>query len=422
MDTVIKLLVKFFQNFYKKGKEETFKEALQFFASFVDFQTFADWLIYKLSDNTKLSDNHKEFIFKNLEKVWKSFRGRPQVRMVSGIIPDEKAISIFTEMTSFYMGEFFKGDEEVKRRALSFLMDYYLKEGNPIGRGQKGIKEFLDRFGDYLDRETEIKARQIIDTTVNMMRNSARIVRNYEAGIKYTVWDATNDRLTCKACRSMDGRIIKTEEAYSQFKEIAENPENLPKVRPILTKPWEGKTEDCPVKFPPMHPLCRCRAVPYVEKEKIPFHPKKPKIIPYNDLQLKLESFVKNLKTQEINNRYRALLGAEWVRTPEQKRNLLKHFEKHSTKLGVKTLHEYKELAHKILENPDRVYLQRYNFVKPKGRKVEEKMDWIVEKGNLRLVVEDDTLLVKTVHKIEENEDEFLRRAEKRGVATLQLL
>lgn len=426
MDEIIAKLVKFFVLFYRKAREDTFKEALRFLASFVDFNTFADWLIYKIEENTKLTEKHKEFIYKEFEKLWRIYRGKPSLKVESGIIPDERVLTALTEMSDFYLGKFFQGDKEIKRQVLNWMYDYYLKEGNPIGKGQEGVKEFLKKFGDYLEERTEQKARQIIDTTVNFLRNAADLTQQYENGDRYTIWSATNDRLTCAACRSMDGRIVEVHQAYSQLRQIVENPQNLPVIRPIITKPFEGKTEDCPVKFPPLHPHCRCRVIPYVrhlmKKRKLFFHPERPPRVPHNDLQLRLEEYVKNLKEEEIYNRYESLLGARWFRLLEQRRNLERHFEKHAKNLGVKDIREYEELFVEALRNPNRVYLQRYKFVKPKGKKPVEKMDWVIESGNLRVVIDDDSLLVKSVHEIKESHEEFLKRAEKNGIATVRLL
>jgi len=426
MDEIINRLVEFFVLLYRKAREETFREALRFLTTFVDFSTFANWLIYKIEESTKLTEEHKEFIYKELEKIWKTYKGKPYLKVVSGVIPDERVITAFTEMTDFYLGKFFQGDREIKRQVLNWMFDYYLKEGNPIGKGQEGVKEFLKKFGDYLEERTEQKARQIIDTTVNFIRNAADLSQEYESGGKYIVWDAINDRLTCAACRSMDGRIIEVEQAYNQLRQIVENPQDLPNIRPIITKPFEGRTEDCPVKFPPLHPHCRCRITPHVrhlrKKRKFFFHPERPSRVPHNDLQLKLEEYVKNLKEEEIYNRYESLLGAKWYRLLEQMRNLERHFKKHAKSLGVKDIRDYEELFVEVLRNPDRVYLQRYKFVKPKGKKVVEKMDWVVESGNLRVVIDDDNLLIKSVHEVKESHEEFLQRAEKNGIATVKLL
>ena len=89
-------------------------------------------------------------------------------------------------------------------------MDYYLKEGNPIDKGQEGIKEFLKHFGEYLRLQTEWKARQVIDTSINYLRNSARLRAIEKAKIKHYRWDAVGDRLTCTICKSYDGREFET--------------------------------------------------------------------------------------------------------------------------------------------------------------------------------------------------------------------
>ncbi len=423
MGEVERWLYKFFMAFYQKAKEETFKEVLRFFTSFVDYPTFARWLIYRLSENLTLKEKHKELIFNALKKLWvKESRG---ISVKTGVIPDERAITAFTEMTDFYLGKFFQGDQRVRERALKWMLKYYLEEGNPIGRDSKGIDEFLKKFGRYLDKETQTKARQIIDTTANMVRNAAKVKKEFEVGTKFLRWDATNDRLTCKACRSLDGRIIKVEEAYNQLLDILRNPQNLPSVRPIITKPFEGKTSDLPVKFPPLHPHCRCRVKAHRERRTLPFIVRKPPIKVDSKLQSSLEKFVENLTPQELQNRYNALLGAKWYRTLKQwenRKNYERHFKKHAGKLGIKSLQEYMELPFKILRKPDRIYLQRYIFKDKKRKKYEEITDWVIESQGVRVIIEDDTLLIKSVHPIEENEDEFYKRAEEKERATVKIL
>jgi len=154
---------------------------------------------------------------------------------------------------------------------MRWMSKYYLEEGNPIGKGQKGIEEFLDKFGQYLKQRTESKARQIIDTSVNHLRNSARLRAMAKAQIKKYRWDATNDRLTCPYCRAMDGRIFEVKDAIRTLELIESDPSVLPQVKPFLTTMNLDKLKTTPSswlpsRIPPAHPHCRCRLSAYIEE------------------------------------------------------------------------------------------------------------------------------------------------------------
>ena len=97
-------------------------------------------------------------------------------------VKDQKSIEYASSMNDFYFGKFFSHDPAVRKDTLNWMNKYYLMQGNPIGKGTEGIKTFSRQLGDYVSVKTDQKARQIIDTSVNYIRNSSRIHGLNDAG------------------------------------------------------------------------------------------------------------------------------------------------------------------------------------------------------------------------------------------------
>ncbi|WP_025209454.1 phage minor head protein [Hippea sp. KM1] len=326
--------------FFNRKKDEALKEVLRFYRNFVVFDEFAKYLLYKIEEKTALDDRTRSELLKIFRKFYekekkdalKSFDAEYSFRQ-----SDEQAIAFVDSLNDYYLGRFFQADSRVKKEVLSWMSKYYLKNGNPIGKGQKGIAEFLDKFGGYLSEKSELKARQIIDTTMNTMRNFARINSFIEAGVERFRWDATNDRLTCPACRSMDGRIIETKAAKEQIDLVINSkPEDLPNIRPIATNYYKGKTSNFPLKTPPMHPLCRCTVAAEFESTPVKYKVGRPADAPITSEQLELEEMFNNLSNDEIHNKVKAHLGDVWARPPvKPKDKHIKNFlDNHIQKKG----------------------------------------------------------------------------------------
>ncbi|GIW22248.1 MAG: hypothetical protein KatS3mg068_1255 [Candidatus Sericytochromatia bacterium] len=73
-------------------------------------------------------------------------------------------------------GRFFNPDKNIQSQVLNWLNNYYLKEGNPIGKDQDGINQFINQFGNFLKIKSQSKARQIIDTSVSYIKSSSTIL------------------------------------------------------------------------------------------------------------------------------------------------------------------------------------------------------------------------------------------------------
>lgn len=358
-----------------RRQKEAFKEILEKARYFVSFNDLSRYIISALESKMRLSDETKEILYQELEKIYKE----TQMSVVKDFpiryelnIADERAINYASKLHDFYLGKFFQGDKELRLRVVNWMSKYYLEQGNPIGKGQEGIKEFLNQFGQYLTNQTEWKARQIIDTSVNYLRNSARLRALHKAGIKKYKWNAIGDRLTCSACKSMDGRIFETQEAVRILDtiEASDDPTIIKELRPFITQPVKGPTSSIPTKTPPAHPHCRCVITAYIEEFETPLPTtvERPSKAPYTPQQRELEEEYQALTKEEISNRIKAHQGAEWGRPPADASeadikkflNYAKEqFEKYGKEVGAKNLEEYKKMAKEIIKNPGQVFVRR---------------------------------------------------------------
>jgi SPP1 gp7 family putative phage head morphogenesis protein len=384
----------------KKALSETLARARYF----VSYQDLTRYIMNMLETHVGLSTEEKAKLQSMLEKIYKI----EQAEFPIGIkltIADERAINYALKLHDFYLGKFFQRDRELRLDVVKWMSNYYLEKGYPIGRGQEGIKKFLDEFGDYLTKRTESKARQIIDTSVNFLRNSARIRAMQKANIKKYRWDATNDRLTCKACRSMDGRVFEVADAVRvlDMLEGSEDPTLIKELRPIQTKPQIGPSSSLPTKSPPLHPLCRCRVVAFFEEVEWQTTVERPVWAKDTPIQRELEEEYKALTNEERVNKIKAHLGADWLRPVKgerginayeySKKRLLDHFYKHGHELGYTTKDDYAKAVYDIIRRPKAVYIDRikgetfYHFIKDK--KI--------------VITSDDTLKIITFYLYEEN-------------------
>jgi len=355
---------------------------------FISFDDLTRYILIVLEEKFQLPEKVKYALKLELEKIYKETQAKALSEV--GITfkpelstPDLRAISYAEKLHDFYLGKFFRGDREIRLRIVKWFSKYYLEEGNPIGRGQAGIREFLDRFGEYIQPQTEWKARQIIDTSVNFLRNSARIRAMQKARIKRYRWDAVGDRLTCRVCRSFDGRIWEVAEAVRILDAIegSDDPRAIVDYKPFVTTPYKGPSSQAPSRLPPLHPHCRCRVVAEIEEKELPVTIERPAFAKDTPIQRDLEDEYRALSPKEIENKIRAHLGSDWLRPAKggkginayekSKDNLEKHFKKHGKELGYNNIDEYKNAVYDIIKNPDMVYVERtkdgqtwYHFIK----------------------------------------------------------
>jgi len=383
---------------------------------FISFDDLTRYILIALEEKFQLPEKVKYALKLELEKIYKETQAKALSEV--GIIfkpelsiPDFRAISYAEKLHDFYLGKFFKGDREIRLRIVKWFSKYYLEEGNPIGRGQAGIREFLDRFGEYIQPQTEWKTRQIIDTSVNFLRNSARIRAMQKARIKRYRWDAVGDRLTCKTCRSFDGRTWEITEAVRILDAIegSDDPRAIVDYKPFVTTPYKGPSSQAPSRLPPLHSHCRCRVVAEIEEKEIPVTIERPAFAKDNPIQRDLEDEYRALSPKELENKIKAHLGSDWLRPAKggkgvnayekAKDNLEKHFKKHGKELGYKDLEGYAKGVYNIIRSPDQVFIERvkggtyYHFIK----------------DNKVVVSSDDTLQIKAFYPLDERWRQFKR-------------
>ncbi|MEJ5227197.1 minor capsid protein [Thermodesulfovibrio sp.] len=401
----------------KKGMFEAVSETLKRASYFVTFQEFMKYLLSMLEQHVKLGATDWQPLWRTLERLYiEAHSEYIPISVKSLSLADSRAIQYALKLHDFYLGKFFQGDLQVRNRVLKLLADRYLEKGYPIGKDIKGIEEFKSQFQQYLLDTSEQKARQIIDTSVNYLRNSARLRAMQKAGIKKYRWDATGDRLTCAACRSMDGRVFEVEDAVRVLDtlESSGDPTLIKELRPIITTPQKGASSSIPTKFPPLHPNCRCRAVMQTE-EVLPVSVETPPYAQGGSAQRELEDEFRALTKEEITNKIRAHLGADWLRPAKGKKginayehsknNLYSHFNKHGEELGIDSLEEYKKAALQVIKSTEEVYVERY-----KGQTF-----YIFKKGDKIVVSRDDDLWIKTFYRLNKPFEQWVKEMKRDG-------
>jgi len=411
-----------------KSLKDALSEVFAMWKYFISFQDLSRMILLKLEEKMRLPTEAKEKLRKELERIYREEVATLPVNILripqrapdeypNFIRPDTQTIRYAEKLHDFYLGKFFQGDQEIRRRALNWMSKYYLEKGNPIGRGQQGVKDFIDEFREYIRPQTEWKARQIIDTSVNYLRNSARLRAFQRARIKYYRWDATNDRLTCSACRSLDGRLFRTEDAVRILDtiEASEDPTIIRELRPIITEPWKGKTADLLTKWPPLHPRCRCRIVAEEEEVTIPVTVERPSFAKYTPEQMELEKFWGSLSRKEVENRIRAHLGSSWERPVKGEKGVRawerakqqadEHWKKHGREFGYTSKEAYFQGAYDVIKNPERVYVESRRG----------KTNLLFIKGNQVVVSNDDELKIVSYYKLRKEAERDVEAALKGG-------
>ena len=381
--------------------------------------------IYLLEKEMNLTGMTRQEIRKTINDVYKEEKkpynfALPQwerdatgklIQVTAGVT-DANTLDFLNGMNDFYLGKFFQGDQNIRKDVLNWMNDYYIQKGNPLGKGQAGAREFLEKFKEQLSIKTEWKAAQIIDTTVSFTRNSARIRGMSSAGITEYRVDAVGDRRTCATCRGLDGRIFKTQEAAKQLDDLEKADfSNLTEKRPILSGIITGPSDDVQVKFSPFHPKCHCKVV----ANFIPSNAKLGEVsVPPGAIRNpELVSDYSSLSKEERYNKMQAHLGSEWARIPNsiiEKKKAEKwgkfngeyikdHYTKHVTDkhedLGVKDEFEYRKLTERIIKKPDSVYVERDT----KGSDV-----YIFRRGKIMVASADESLSIASCYEREVNE------------------
>jgi SPP1 gp7 family putative phage head morphogenesis protein len=402
--------------------ESALAQAFRFAPYFISFNDFTRFIMQALEEKVRLLPEQKERLYSEFKKIYEKTQKEAVKEAPLKLqfnMADERSINYALSLTDFYLGKFFQGDKKLRLDVVKWLSKYYLEQGNPIGKGQEGIKHFLNEFGSYLKQRTESKARQIIDTSVNHLRNSARLRAIAKARITKYRWDAVGDRLTCPYCRAMDGRIFETGDAIRTLELIESDPASLPEVKPFLTSFSLDKlkslpSSQMPSRMPPAHPHCRCRLVSYIEEIEEPYpvvveQAVQPRSLEETAILQELTSELRALRPEELTTRIKAHLASDWRRNPDGtfdiKANRLKaEFERHAKDLNVQSLKEYERLSYEVIKNPEHVFIQR--TFNPQTKKFET--NYIFVKNGVYVISNDEALAIQTCGRLKKDIESWL--------------
>lgn len=183
---------------------------------------------------------------------------------------DRRAIDYYKRSDSMYLGKFIT-DDSTKAKITKFIKEKHLTRELPIGNNPKSVKAFQKEFGKTLGLQ-DWKVRQIVDTSVNNMRNTASI--NYMKQANVTTYEiiGISDKLQCPYCASMQHKQFSIKKASQHIENtIKSDPAYVSVDTPFITSiykdPEDVKNTDSSklqaqgLDKPSYHPYCRDRVV-----------------------------------------------------------------------------------------------------------------------------------------------------------------
>jgi len=205
--------------------------------------------------------------FRNDKNIFEGITGVPDAIFNTD---DRRTMAFFRESDQFYLGKFIT-DKDTKRAINKFIRREYLERGTPL----RDIRGFQKRFGQVLEGKTW-KVHQIINTTLNQMRNDASLL--YMQQVKVTTFEirGIRDRLQCNHCKFMQGKQFSvTKQVAHVRKRNALSPEDVPKQYKFMTTiPLDklqampvSEMEDRGIAKPSYHPNCRDLVIPVLQKK-----------------------------------------------------------------------------------------------------------------------------------------------------------
>jgi hypothetical protein len=189
---------------------------------------------------------------------------------------DRAAVSYLTEkVDKFYISKYVSNSPVRSRQITNFISDYYIKGGFGSGRGTDAYAAFRDKFGDLTQKLGDHATRIMVDTAVSRAQNWSNILTLSELDITEFKIAGPDDRLCCRYCRSMLGRVFKVETEMRRINNIiASGDEDIAKFSPFITSRYgtnEGyaalkastdeQVQQSGMAAPPFHCLCRHRIV-----------------------------------------------------------------------------------------------------------------------------------------------------------------
>jgi len=179
---------------------------------------------------------------------------------------DRRAIDYYKRSDSMYLGKFIT-DKSTKSKITAFIKEQHLTRKLPIGDNKEGINAFQKEFKKVLGMQ-DWKVRQIVDTTVNNMRNTAAINYMDQANVKNFEIIGVSDRLQCGYCAEMQGKKFSVQTSIEKIRQQTNSDPNYVSVdNPFLTAKYKSpedlkgveastlQSQD--IDRPPYHPYCR---------------------------------------------------------------------------------------------------------------------------------------------------------------------
>lgn len=269
---------------YTKAYKGVAKQIANYLTRFTDstsLQEITDAVFYVLYTNWPKSFNKQTtpVISKYVRLVYRFFRNDKSIfNSVNIDVPngvfntiDKRALKYYEKIDSVYLGKFIT-DPDVKKDITEFIKEQYLTRNLPLNGD---ISEFVSKFGKVLSLK-EWKIRQIVDTTVSRMRNSAAVAYMEQAGVETYEIRGVVDRLQCGYCKELQGKKFEVSRAVKSLENTYNSePEYIgldsPFITAIFKKPSEleeltGKDlQDKNFNLVPAHPHCRDVVVPLID-------------------------------------------------------------------------------------------------------------------------------------------------------------
>ena len=250
--------------------------------SFATAEKFAEALLGELERTHKIVFERKSVrreISETVEEIYTFYRLKDDASL-AGLMPDLSLLEADTatmefvrNIDSWFFSKFIRNDD-MRDSLLKFFREEYLLRGSGIFTGgTQDLEAFRDLFAGRLSDLSDWQIRRVISTSIQRIRNFAHIRSYAQAGIEAIVVVAVLDKKTSALCRSLNGKIIRVEQAvesidritamsaedYGEF--ISNNSLDADYVRNLFEEMGDEAgmskllAED--VGLPPYHPNCR---------------------------------------------------------------------------------------------------------------------------------------------------------------------
>lgn len=209
------------------------------------------------------------------KSIFKGAGSNSKAQFADGDIPDAvfglldyRAIEYLHSQDAVYLGKFIT-DTDTRERITRWMNVNYLAENSPVGKSGQVIDDFINDFRDTVDLE-RWKARRIIETSVNKIRNYANVNYIDQANVtNYEIVEVLDDR-TCRHCRHMNGMTFEVKKTVSKIKAVIDGGhEAAQQLSPFATTIQVDDFEQLTasdlqargVDAPSYHPHCRGRVI-----------------------------------------------------------------------------------------------------------------------------------------------------------------